>query len=242
MSLFRLQRFSVSQCRTAMKVCTDSLLFGAMMPVSPGDDVLDIGAGSGLLSLMAAQLGAGRATGVELMSGACREAAENFQRSPWEDRLHAVHQRIQDFAEGEMGRYDLIVSNPPFFENHFNAGDPLRNAARHDSHLKHSELVKIAAKLLAREGLFYVLLPVRSVPEFIRLCRQADLNPVRQTAFRGYAQSAVKVIALTFGWAPAVQEAIETVTVYDDRGVYSALSRAYLAEFLLRFAEEKATV
>jgi tRNA1Val (adenine37-N6)-methyltransferase len=239
MSVFRFQQFSVSQSNTAMKICTDSLLFGAMMPVNPMDDVLDIGAGSGLLSLIAAQLGAGRVTGVELMADACREAAENFKLSPWAGRLHAVHQRIQDFAENEMGRYDLIVSNPPFFENHFHAEDPMRNAARHDSHLKHAELIKIADKLLAQTALFYVLLPAQSVPEFIRLCRQAHLYSVRQSAFRGYAHSAAKVIALTFSRVPPAQAAVETVTVYDAKDVYTAISRAYLAGFLLRFAEGK---
>jgi len=115
MTIFRFQRFSVSQRQAAMKICTDSLLFGAMMPVKPMANVLDIGAGTGLLSLIAAQLGAGRITGVELMEDACREAAENFARSPWPERLRAVRQSIQDFAENETGRYDLIISNPPFF-------------------------------------------------------------------------------------------------------------------------------
>ncbi|MEC4750245.1 methyltransferase [Methylomicrobium sp. Wu6] len=219
-----------------MKICTDSLLFGTMMPVKPKDKVLDIGAGTGLLSLIAAQFGAGSVTGVELMEDACREAAENFERSPWSDRLKAVRQSIQNFADEETGRYNLIVSNPPFFENHLHAKEPMRNAARHDGHLKHAELIKIAEQLLAGEGSFYVLLPIQSVSGFIRMCLQSGLYLRRQTALRGYAHSAIKVTALTFGRMRTDQPVFETMTIYDAQGVYSAASRAYLADFLLRFA------
>jgi tRNA1Val (adenine37-N6)-methyltransferase len=234
--VFRLQQFSVSQERAAMKICTDSLLFGAMMPVRPNDRVLDIGAGCGLLSLIAAQLGAGRVTGVELMDGACREAAENFRRSPWSDRLQAVRDSIQHFANTEGGCYELIVSNPPFFENHLNAKEPMRNAARHDVHLAHAELIAIAERLLARDGTFYVLLPVQSGPGFTRLCAQAGLHLSHQAAFRGYTHSKAKVAALTFGRQPVACPVFETVTVYDGPGVYSVTARTCLAKFLMRFA------
>ena len=78
-----------------MKVCTDAVLFGAMAPVNRGDRVLDIGAGTGVLSLMAAQLGAAQVTAVELTQQGYEEAQLNFNNSPWADRLKAVHQDIQ---------------------------------------------------------------------------------------------------------------------------------------------------
>jgi tRNA1Val (adenine37-N6)-methyltransferase len=236
LSIFRFQQFSVSQEQAAMKICTDSLLFGTMMPVKPMDCVLDIGAGNGLLSLIAAQLGAGKVTGVELMEGACTEAAENFRLSPWPDRLQAVRESIQHFADNESSPYDLIVSNPPFFENHLNAAEPMRNAARHDAYLKHAELVKIADRLLAPEGLFYVLLPVHSESSFSRLCMQSGFYLRRQTAFRGYAHSAARVAALTFGRKPAPRQVFEIITVYERPSVYTATARAYLAKYLMRFA------
>lgn len=237
--MFRFQQFSVSQELAAMKICTDSLLFGAMMPVMPTATVLDIGAGTGLLALIAAQLGAGRVTGVELMEDACQEAAGNFERSPWGDRLQAVRQSIQDFADTQPGRYDLIISNPPFFENHLNAKEPMRDAARHDGHLKHAELIKIADQLLAREGVFYVLLPRQSASAFTRLCMLYGLYLRRQTAFRSYAHRTDRVVALSFGRERLNQPSFETMTIYDEQGIYSAASRAYLENFLLRFAKRE---
>lgn len=222
-----------------MKICTDSLLFGAMMPIKAMDKVLDIGTGSGLLALIAAQLGAGKVTGVELMEQTCREAEENFARSPWEKRLKAIQRSIQDFAPRDTDRYDLIVSNPPFFVDHFQAGDPLRNAARHGVALRHDELVGSVERLLGAEGLFYVLLPIHAIGEFTRLCAAAGLHLHKQTAFQGYRHNAAKVAALTFARAQALRPDIGTLTVYDAQGVYSPESRHYLSAFLLRFAIDK---
>lgn len=241
MTVFQLQQFSVSQAQAGMKVCTDSLLFGAMMPIKPMDNVLDIGTGSGLLALIAAQLGAGKVTGVELMEPTCREAEENFARSPWEKRLRAIRQSIQDFADHETERYDLIVSNPPFFVDHFQAGDPLRNAARHGIELRHDELVGSAERLLGAEGVFYVLLPAHATGEFTRLCAAAGLHLHKQTAIQGYRHNAAKVAALTFGRARTARPDVGTLTIYDAQGVYSPESRSYLSAFLLRFAVDKQT-
>ena len=126
MSIFRFQQFTVIQKQSAMKVCTDAVLFGAMAPVSCGDKVLDIGAGTGLLSLMMAQLGAAQVTAVELTEQAYEEAQLNFANSPWTDHLVAVHQDIQSFSTAEKQQYDLIICNPPFFENHSKTTNSLR--------------------------------------------------------------------------------------------------------------------
>ena len=90
-----------------------------------GDHVLDIGTGTGVLALMAAQLGAGKVTAVELTQQAYQEADINFSNSPWAERLEVVHQDIQSFALTADRQYDLIISNPPFFENHSKTVDTL---------------------------------------------------------------------------------------------------------------------
>lgn len=218
-----------------MKICTDTLLFGAMMPAVAGQKVLDIGTGCGVLALMAAQSGGADITGVELTPEAYREAMLNFSLSPWADRLQAVHRRIQDFAETVVDQYDLIVCNPPFFERHFPSHDAHRRIARHTGQLAFEELVTIVDKLLEPQGYGYLLLPVHTVARFIELALEVGLYPVKETAIRGFADIEAKVAALTFSRSRS--ECLkESVTVYESVGVYTQESERYLSAYLLRFA------
>jgi len=238
MSTFHFQQFSVLQKHSGMKICTDAVLFGAMAPVNPGDRVLDIGTGTGVLALMAAQLAAAKVTAVELTQEAFKEADINFNNSPWVDRLEAVHQDIQSFALTANRQYDLIISNPPFFENHLKTVDTLRNSARHTDQLPFADLIGIAEQLLSPPGLFYLLLPAHAVAKFSALALAAGFYLINQTDFRGYTHNEAKVSALTFSRTAAVFTA-RLLTIYASRNVYSQDSERYLADFLLRFAKDQ---
>jgi len=218
-----------------MRVCTDATLFGAMAPVKGGEKALDIGAGTGLLALMLAQLGAGDITAVEITQEAFEEARLNFADSPWPERLHAVHQEIQGFARESRERYQLIISNPPFFDNHSKSPAALRSTARHTDRLPFTDLIAAVDTLLAEDGIFYLLLPVHAVVRFARLASGAGLYLSRRTDYRGYAHNEAKVSALTFTRSPGdVQTRL--LTIYSAHRVYSKESEAYLSPFLLRFA------
>jgi len=218
-----------------MKVCTDAVLFGAMAPVNTGDRVLDIGAGTGVLSLMAAQLGAGQVTAVELTLQAYEEVRLNFVNSPWADHLVAVHQDIKRFASSDNNQYDLIICNPPFFENHTKTADLLRKIARHNDELSFVDLIKSVDYLLSVDGLFYLLLPAYAVEKFAEAALSAGFYLNGQTDFRGYVHNEAKVSALTFSRVEVIFTKT-LLTIYESHRVYSQDSERYLSPFLLRFA------
>jgi tRNA1Val (adenine37-N6)-methyltransferase len=237
MSTFRFQQFSVEQSQSAMKVCTDTTLFGAMMPICPGDTVLDIGSGTGVLSLMAAQLGAGHVTAVELTASAHSESQSNFRQSRWPDRLSGVHQDIQGYCKNCSERYDLIISNPPFFQQHSRSDESLRSIARHTDQLSYPELIVAAEKVSTQQTRLYLLLPVHAVRQFAGLARDMNFFLIDRVDFRGYGRNSPKVAALTFSRTPGYF--ISRVhTIYEADRIYSKESEHYLSPFLLRFSRD----
>ncbi len=234
MSLFQFQRFSVLQKHSAMKVCTDATLFGAMAPIKGGERVLDIGTGTGLLSLIVAQLGAGQVTAVELTSEAYDEASINFRNSPWKDCLNAVHGDIQHFSESTKDRFDLIISNPPFFDNHSKTPTTLRQIARHTDQLSYSALIKITGRLLKQDGQFYLLIPVHAVERIMKEACKAGLFLIKRFDYRGFSRNQAKVSTLLFSRKASVLKE-KVLTIYRSEQVYSEESEQYLKPFLLRF-------
>jgi tRNA1Val (adenine37-N6)-methyltransferase len=235
MSVFHFQQFSVRQQDAAMKVCTDATLFGAMAPVAGGEKVLGIGTGTGLLALILAQMGVASVVAVELDSAACREAAFNFRRSPWNERLIPVQADIRRYAKNTAGEYDLIICNPPFFQAHSRSPDAARRLARHDDSLPRRDLLAVVNRLLAADGLFHLLLPVHAVESFVALADAAGLSLHCRTDIRGYARNNPKVAVLVFARRAgmAVQR---TLTIYREERIYSPPSEYLLSRFLLRFA------
>lgn len=223
-----------------MKVCTDATLFGAMAPIKGGERVLDIGAGTGLLSLMALQLGAAEATAVELTEEACRDAWDNFVASPWADRLMLIHQSIQAFAGSCEMRFDLIISNPPFFYRHSKNPAALRQIARHTDQLPHDELLQIVSRLLDDDGRFYLLLPVVAITGIIEIARQWGLSLTQRVDYAGFPYSQVKVAALIFQRVPE-RLVHRRLDIYNAPRIYTEESARYLAPFLLRFAAAEQT-
>ena len=159
--VFKFKHFSVWQDQCAMKVCTDACLFGAIISPSPEvQNILDIGTGTGLLSLMLAQKFKGSIEGVEINEDAFRQCESNFNNSPWSDQLSVHHLSIQNFAVSTTKKYDLIISNPPFYNNSLRSNNIARNTAMHTSELSFEDLLKAVVTLLSNKGEFIVMLPV----------------------------------------------------------------------------------
>lgn len=173
---FQFKQFTIHQDRCAMKVCTDACLFGSMLPVVEKEifHVLDIGTGTGLLSLMLAQRSrTALIDALEIETGASSQAAENFLDSPWADRLNGIHTDALLFNPTHP--YDLIISNPPFFEGDLLSGDQNKNSAKHDRSLTLQQLAGRGAEWLAPEGSLALLLPDHRLSEFEEMARLQGL-------------------------------------------------------------------
>lgn len=158
-SYFQFKQFRIEQGQCAMKVTTDACVLGAVAAVEQAETILDIGSGTGLLSLMAAQRSQATITAVELDRQACQQAENNFSHSPWSQRLSVIHNRIQDFAKAAPQPFDCIICNPPFFHNCHKAPEQRRAQARHTDSLSFAELAYAIHRLLKATGQAWIMLP-----------------------------------------------------------------------------------
>lgn len=157
--MFHFRQFSIAQDRTAMKVGTDSILLGAWVQSWSPQKILDIGSGSGLLSLMMAQKFAeADIEGVDPDQDACEQARENIAASPWPNRIQIFQQSIQYFGENKS--YDLIISNPPYFPGDLKAKGDARIKARQGENLDLESLLKHLGRLLTDNGHAHIILPI----------------------------------------------------------------------------------
>jgi tRNA1Val (adenine37-N6)-methyltransferase len=164
MSVFRFKQFAVKQSDAAMKVGTDSVLLGCLVQSNNPLRVLDIGTGTGLLALMMAQrFESAQIDAVEIEKAAYLEALFNIGESPWGDRITITHQSFNEFANLVPIRYDLIVSNPPYYEaeNHFAIQEDKRSTARHTGTLSYTQLLAGIQKLLGQQGSCWMVLPTQ---------------------------------------------------------------------------------
>jgi len=218
-----------------MKVCTDACLFGAWVAThSPltTHHLLDIGTGTGLLSLMLAQSNPNAVIdAVEIDEAAAGQAKENFEASPWKERLNVYGDSIQSFTATTLNKYDVIISNPPFYENDLKSGNKQKNLALHSAELKVEELINIAHTLLNDRGNFFVLLPNHRADHFLQLIRQKFFIEekifVRQTPKHSYFRN---ILCLTKKAETTIQSEI---IIMNEDGKYTHEFSALLKEYYL---------
>ena len=187
MSTFNFKQFSVQQDKCAMKIGTDSVLLGAWCPIDNNPfSVLDIGAGTGVLSLMLAQRShAEQIDALEIDEDAYEQCVENFEASPWSDRLFCFHAGLDEFIEEPEDEYDIIISNPPFYSEDYKTDNSQRDLARFQDAMPFEELVEAADLLLSENGIFAVIIPYKEEERFIDLCAEVELFPVKVTRVKG---------------------------------------------------------
>lgn len=187
-SFFQFKQFTVHQDRCAMKVTTDACLFGAwvagdLQQNKNSKTLLDIGTGTGLLSLMIVQGNPQLLIdAIEIDAAAAKQAEENITASEWKDRVTLFHQDIKKMPTGK--KYDLIISNPPFYENELQSENAQRNIAHHSNNLSLNELLKIIKINLRPDGSFYLLLPFKRNNEIENLLKENELFILKKLVVR----------------------------------------------------------
>ena len=157
---FEFKRFTIQQDKCSFKVTTDSCLLGAYVDFLKPARICDIGTGTGVLALMLAQkFSDAIIDAVEIDPISSGQALKNVNASPWKDRVFVYNESIQAFSKANRQKYDLIISNPPYFENHLKSSDSRKNLARHNLRLSMAELAEISANVLDEKGRFYTILP-----------------------------------------------------------------------------------
>lgn len=195
MSVFKFKKFSIIQEKSAMKVGTDGVLLGCWVSCEKANNILDIGCGTGLITLMLGQrILIGNVTGIEIDKIASQEAQLNISNSDWKERIEIKHTSLQEFTS--QLKFDLIVSNPPFFPQ--NKSQQSRDIARHTNRLSFEDLIDNAAKLLTKKGIFSVIIPKDSEEYFCKITATHKLYCNRVCYIKGNEVSEVKRVMMEF--------------------------------------------
>jgi tRNA1Val (adenine37-N6)-methyltransferase len=177
---FHLKQFSLHHHQSSMKVGTDSLTLGIWTQIKNSGRILDVGTGSGILALLMAARSDDFVDAIELDEASYAEASNNFVNSPYADRLRAIHDNFNLYTSRCNQKYELIVSNPPFFINDMRSLDLTRNNARHGDSLNYSELCEGVGQILNLDGRFCLVLPYNESKFFIVTARKNKLHVNRQ--------------------------------------------------------------
>ena len=232
-SHFRFKQFTIHHDRATMKVGTDGVLLGAWAIVHTDQYLLDIGTGSGLIALMLAQrtINTGFIDAVEIEKYGAEQAIENVHRSPWAQRIKVHQMAIQDFNPER--KYDLIISNPPYFQNSFKPPDEKRVQTRHTVFLPFADLIASVNRLLATDGKFNVILPNQEGLAFIDLAKSNHLHCTRQWSFRTRNEKPIERWLLEFSFQEQSREEGEII-LYKTGEEWSDGYKALTKEFYLK--------
>jgi tRNA1Val (adenine37-N6)-methyltransferase len=234
--MFKFKKFSVEQDRTAMKIGTDGVLLGAWAPIENNPNcVLDIGTGTGIIALMLAQrTGASQIDALEIDENAYEQATDNFENSPWNDRLFCFHAGLDEFVEEPEDEYDAIVCNPPFYSEDYKSGSEKRDLARFQDAMPFEDLIEAAALLLSENGIFSVIIPFKEEANFLLLSEQYELFPLKITRVKGTPTSEIKRSLLAFSRKKTSNFPVDDLIIESSRHIYTQEYITLTKDFYLK--------
>lgn len=219
---FKFKQFTIKQEDSLMKVGTDGILLGAWASTDKPQTILDIGTGTGLIALMMAQrYPQARVDALEIDKASAFEAMNNARNSPFINRINVAHTSLQTFVQQTPHRYDLIVSNPPFFNTGL-----VRNAARHTHTLPHEDLIIGVKKLLNKKGQFCLILPKKEGEDFIELANNYDLYLAEKVEVKPKPSKPIERLLLRFSNFK-LNEIIENELILEEAGEVRVYTKNY---------------
>ncbi|WP_299339074.1 methyltransferase [uncultured Psychroserpens sp.] len=210
---FQFKQFTINQDQCAMKIGTDAVLLGAWTSIENHPfSILDIGSGTGILSLMLAQRSDAQIIeAIEIDDNAFEQCVENFEQSPWNDRLFCYHASLEEFADEIDDTYDLIVCNPPFYSETYKTENHQRDLARFQDAMPFAHLLNSVVVLLSKNGIFSVIIPFSEETQFITLASNVKLFPKRITHVKGSTSSNIKRSLIEFSFSKTPLETSELI-------------------------------
>ena len=250
MGVFIFKKFEVVNERSAMKVNTDGVLLGAAMTILPSDrTMLDVGTGTGTIALMAAQRASSviqnpspvilnevknlRIDAIDIDEASASEASANFTSSPWGTALKAHHLSLEEFSSSAETAYDLIFSNPPYFEDSLTAPDERKSTARHTSDgLSYRDIFEFAKDRLSENGRVSLVLPADQEAALARYARMCGLYLFRILRVRTVPRKAPSRIIAEFSRTRCAELSEELLTIQDE-GKYTQEYLSLTGDFYL---------
>lgn len=233
---FAFKQFNIKQDKCAMKVNTDGVLLGAWANVDRANFILDIGTGTGVIALMLAQRNqTATIDAIEVDEQSYQQAYDNIQRSPWEERIKIYHDLFQRFAQHCKQKYDLIVSNPPYFIDSSKALEEARTQARHADNLPYEELIEGVCKILDKKGRFCVILPVKEADILRELAEEKGLQLSHILRIKTTADKIEKRLLMEFEYSPTGFSENTLVIEKDERHSFSEEYKQLTKDFYLNF-------
>jgi len=231
---FQFKQFTIQQDKTAMKVGTDGVLLGAWVEINSSvESILDIGTGTGLIALQIAQrCNSETIDALEIEPQAHEQAVDNFENSDWGNRLFCYHASLEEFANEIDDKYDLIVSNPPFFNDTYKELEKNRALARHSESLSFEQLLQQSSQLLSNAGSCAFIIPYKEEANFLNLATQNKLFPARITRVKGNINTQFKRTLLQLEFTKA-QPIIKELSIEIERHIYTEAYKKLVQKFYL---------
>jgi len=231
--VFKFKQFEIAHGRSKMKVGTDGVLLGAWTKADNANYILDIGSGCGLMALMLAQKNKNSIIhAIEPHEGSYLDLFHNFKASPWSNRLMGFKTKIQDYKADQP--YDLIVSNPPFFNAGTTSPDSRRHDVRHTTTLSHADLLESVLMLLKSSGSASFILPYKEAIGFIKAAKDHGLFVIRKALFRSKPGNKVERVLFALSKSETRYVEVEEIIQYTETSEWTEKYKALTRDFYLK--------